>query len=225
MLIKATYTDFYPKGTGIETSAVRVYRRTTSNKTRPATIRDYSLHLQLKDVPNGAHTYTIKLVDRAGNQKIIERKFTVAVAHPDAYGHAAAHVPSRPGLPARQSRDPDHPKPYDADPDADALPDRHAISVGPAVSVRQPHCLGSPIPSPSSSASPAGASGDGGGGSAAGFVGGTLLAMLPIGAAISYLALHRREDAPRRRQPGRGPGRRRQRLGALQAARSPGPRT
>jgi hypothetical protein len=35
----------------------------------------------------------------------------------------------------------------------------------------------------------------GGGGSAAGFVGGTLLALLPIGAAVSYLAFHRREQA------------------------------
>ncbi|HZL65206.1 MAG TPA: hypothetical protein VFD50_09755, partial [Thermoleophilia bacterium] len=30
---------------------------------------------------------------------------------------------------------------------------------------------------------------------AAGFVSGTLLAMLPIGAAVSYLAFHRREQA------------------------------
>ena len=36
--------------------------------------------------------------------------------------------------------------------------------------------------------------GSGGGGSAAGFVGGTLLAMLPIGAVVSYLLLHRREE-------------------------------
>ncbi len=53
---------------------------------------------------------------------------------------------------------------------------------------------GSPIPSPSASASPTGAGGSGGGGSAAGFVGGTLLAMLPIGAVISYLLLNRREE-------------------------------
>ncbi len=57
-----------------------------------------------------------------------------------------------------------------------------------------PIVTGSPIPSPSASASPAGAGGSGGGGSAAGFVGGTLLAMLPIGAVISYLLLHRREE-------------------------------
>jgi hypothetical protein len=52
----------------------------------------------------------------------------------------------------------------------------------------------SPVASPSASASPAGTGAGGGGGSAAGFVGGTLLAMLPIGAVISYLLLHRREE-------------------------------
>ena len=57
-----------------------------------------------------------------------------------------------------------------------------------------PVVTGSPVPSPSASASPAGAGAEGGGGSAAGFVGGTLLAMLPIGAVISYLLLHRREE-------------------------------
>ena len=63
-------------------------------------------------------------------------------------------------------------------------------SPSPAAS---PVVTGSPLPSPSASASPAGA-GDDEGGSAAGFVGGTLLAMLPIGAVISYLLLHRREE-------------------------------
>ena len=113
MLIKATYTDFYPKGTGIKTSAVRVYLD-NANKTRPATIRDYSLQLQLKNVPNGDHTYTIKLVDRAGNQKIIERKFTVAVPTPTPTPTATPRPTYNPGpvYPPVSPVTPTTPKPY-----------------------------------------------------------------------------------------------------------------
>jgi hypothetical protein len=53
---------------------------------------------------------------------------------------------------------------------------------------------GVPVASPSPSGG-AGAGSGGDSGSAAGFLGGTLLAMLPIGAAISYLAFRRREQA------------------------------
>ena len=89
---------------------------------------------------------------------------------------------------------PTTPKPYTPTPTPTPY---QTVTPYPSVSpypYASPIVSGSPIPSPSASASPAGAEGDGGGGSAAGFVGGTLLAMLPIGAAISYLALHRRED-------------------------------
>ena len=101
VLIKATYTDFYPKGTGIQTSAVRVYLD-NANKTRPATIREYSLSLQLKNVPNGAHTYTIKLVDRAGNQTDHRAQVHRRGAYPDAHAPRPCHGPRT--IPARSTR-------------------------------------------------------------------------------------------------------------------------
>jgi hypothetical protein len=199
VLIRARYTDFYPKGTGINTSACRVYLD-NANKTRPAKIGKYSLRLLLKNVPNGAHTFTIKLVDRAGNQKIVERRFTVAVPAPAPTYSPTPRPTYNPG-PVYPTVYPTHtttPKPYTPTPVATATPSPYETytpypydSPSPSAS---PVVTGSPVPSPSASASPTGAGAEGGGGSAAGFVGGTLLAMLPIGAVISYLALHRRED-------------------------------
>ena len=99
VLIRATYTDFYPKGTGIKPSACRLYVD-NKNKSRPADIGRYGLHLQLKNVPNGDHTYKIELRDHAGNAKVIERKFVVAVPTPvpDPHADDAADVLSRPSI-------------------------------------------------------------------------------------------------------------------------------
>ena len=194
VLIKATYTDFYPKGTGIRTSAIRVYLD-NANKTRPATISDHSLYLRLRNVPNGDHTYTIKVVDRAGNQKIIARKFTVAVPTPTPTRTAAPRPTYNPGpvYPPVNPVTPTTPKPYTPAPTPTPYQTVTPYPYSSPSASANPIVSGSPIPSPSATASSAEAGGDGGGGSAAGFVGGTLLAMLPIGAAISYLALHRRE--------------------------------
>ncbi len=204
VLIRATYTDFSPKGTGIKTSACRVYVD-NANKTKPATIGSSSLRLRLKNVPNGAHTYTIKLVDRAGNQKIIERKFTVAVPIPTpkptptraptprpTYNPGPIYppvYPTRTPTPAPTPRPTPTPTPTPT-PYQTYTP----YPYGSPSAAASPIVTGSPIPSPSASASSYGAGANEDGGSAAGFVGGTLLAMLPIGAAISYLILHRRED-------------------------------
>jgi len=193
VLIKATYTDLYPKGTGVRTAAVRVYLD-NANKTRPATIREYSLSLQLKNVPNGKHTYTIKVVDRAGNQRIIERTFTVAAPTPKPTATPRPTYNPGPVYPPVSPVTPTTPKPYTPAPTPTPY---QTVTPYPSVTpypYASPIVSGSPIPSPSSSASPSASGDDGDGGSAAGFVGGTLLAMLPIGAAISYLALHRRED-------------------------------
>jgi hypothetical protein len=195
VLIRATYTDFYPKGTGIKPSACRLYED-DKNKSRAADIGRYGLHLQLKNVPNGDHTYEIQLRDYAGNLKVVERKFVVAVptpvpthspttrptyyptVYPTVYPtHTTTPKPYKTVTPTPTPYQTVTPYPYDS-PSATA----------------SPIVTGSPVPSPSTSASPAGAGGSGGGGSAAGFVGGTLLAMLPIGAVISYLLLHRREE-------------------------------
>jgi len=195
VLIRATYTDFYPKGTGIEPAACRVYVDGV-NKSRPADIGKYGLRLQLKGVPNGTHTYKIELVDHAGNRKAVERTFIVDVVTPvpqptQTYTPIPGPVyptvyptPSETVYP--EPTDTITPTPYETyTPYPYDGPSPYPSASGQPV-------IGSPMPSPSTSASP-GATG--GGGSAAGFVGGTLLAMLPIGAAISYLALHRREQA------------------------------
>ena len=140
VLIRATYTDFYPKGTGIRPSACRLYVN-NENKSRPADIDKYGLRLLLKNVPNGAHTYKIELRDQAGNVKVVERKFTVAVPSPTPTHTPAPQPTYNPGpvyptvLPTRVST----PKPYTHDhADADAVPD------GDAVPVLQPVARGEP---------------------------------------------------------------------------------
>ncbi|NLE23235.1 MAG: terpene cyclase/mutase family protein [Actinobacteria bacterium] len=191
VLIKATYTDFYPKGTGISPSACRLYVD-GKNKSGPADIGNYGLRLLLKDVPNGDHTFKIELRDRAGNVRVTERKFTVAVATPT---HAPTVRPTfnpAPVVPTSFPTQPSTPKPYPttAPPVPTLTPTPYSYSPVPTTA---PVVTGSPLPSPSTSPSPGDAS-SADGGSAAGFVGGTLLAMLPIGAVASYLLLHRREE-------------------------------
>ncbi len=82
MLIRATYTDG-AKGTGVNPKACRVYVDDV-NRTKPADIGRYGLHLQLKNVPNGQHTYKLEIVDHAGNVTKVERRFTVATPAPPA---------------------------------------------------------------------------------------------------------------------------------------------
>jgi hypothetical protein len=197
VLIRATYTDFSPKGTGIKPSACRLYVD-NENRSRAADINKDGLHLQLKNVPNGDHTYRIELRDYAGNLKAIERKFVVAVPTP-----IPTHTPTtRPTYyptvyPTVYPTHTPTPKPYTTPTPTPTPTPYQTVTPYPYTSPStgaSPMVTGSPIPSPSASASPTGAGGSGGGGSAAGFVGGTLLAMLPIGAVISYLLLHRRED-------------------------------
>jgi hypothetical protein len=194
VLIRATYTD-HTKGTGIKPSACRLYVN-DKNRSRAADIGKYGMHLQLKNVPNGDHTYTIKVVDYAGNEKVVQRKFTVAVPTPVPTTTPTTRPTYTPGPIYPTTYPTSTPRPYTPTPTPTptltpyqtATPYPYG-SPSPAAS---PVVTGSPLPSPSASASPAGTDADGGG-SAAGFVGGTLLAMLPIGAVISYLLLHRRE--------------------------------
>jgi hypothetical protein len=190
VLIRATYTDFWPKGTGIKPSACRLYVD-TANRSKAADIGKYGLHLQLKNVPNGDHTFKIELRDHAGNARIIEHKFSVAVPTPTPTSTPTPQPTLNPG-PVYPTYTP-QPSHTTATPTPTPYPTLTPYPYSPSPGV-SPIVTGSPVSSPSASASPAGAGAEGGGGSAAGFVGGTLLAMLPIGAVISYLALHRRED-------------------------------
>jgi hypothetical protein len=198
VLIRATYTDFYPKGTGIKPSASRLYVDNV-NKSRPADIGKYGLRLLLKNVPNGDHTYKIELRDNAGNVKAIERTFSVSVPSPVPTNTPNPRPTYNPGpvFPTVFPTSTSTPRPYTTPTPTPTPTPYETYTPYPYVSptpTAGPVVTGSPVPSPSTSASPAGAGAGGGGGSAAGFVGGTLLAMLPIGAVISYLLLHRREE-------------------------------
>ena len=187
VLIRATYTDG-AKGTGVDPKACRVYVDAV-NKTKPADIGRYSLHLQLKNVANGEHTYKLEIVDHAGNVKRVERHFTVAVPVPTPTPTLTPPYTPPPYVP---------PATIYPTPPTTATPYSSPSTVTtdtptPYQSGGYP-VTGAPIASPSPSGSP-GATSDGGSGSAAGFLGGTLLAMLPIGATIAYLAFRRREQA------------------------------
>ena len=199
VLIRATYTDG-PKGTGVDPKACRVYVD-DANRTKQADIGRYELRLQLKNVPDGEHTYRLEIVDHAGNVKKVERRFTVATpaaAPTPAPTNTAPYTPP-PYTPPYTPPPTYGPKPTSTPtPYTTLTPTAYPSSdttgtTTPYQSGGYP-VTGVPVASPSPFGSPGAASG-GDSGSAAGFLGGTLLAMLPIGAAISYLALHRREQA------------------------------
>ena len=196
VLIRATYTDG-AKGTGVNPNSCRVYVDDL-NKTKPADIGRYRLHLQLKNVPNGLHTYRLEIIDHAGNVKKVERRFTIAVPTP-----TPTPVPPYVPTPAPPYTPPatiyPTPKPTSTlTPYTTLTPTAYpssdtTVTPTPYQSGGYP-VSGVPVASPSPSGG-AGAGSGGDSGSAAGFLGGTLLAMLPIGAAISYLAFRRREQA------------------------------
>lgn len=193
VLIRATYTDG-DKGTGVDPSACRVYVDNV-NKSKPAVIGPYGLHLQLKNVANGNHTYKLLIVDHAGNVRTVARTFEVNVVTPvptPTPTPAPTYNPTP--APIYPTTRPPTPQPVETlypTPTSSASPTPYS-SVTPYPS--DGTVTGTPIASPSPSGSPAAAD-EGGGGSAAGFLGGTLLAMLPIGALLSYFALRRRELA------------------------------
>jgi len=196
VLIRATYTDG-AKGTGVDPEACRVYVDDL-NKTKPADIGRYGLHLQLKNLSDGLHTYRLEIVDHAGNVKKVQRRFTIATPTPPPIP-APTYVPNPNPTYLPPATIYPTPKPTSTPTPSTTLTPSTYPSIDttgtptPYQSGGYP-VTGVPVASPSPSGSPGAASG-GDSGSAAGFLGGTLLAMLPIGAAIAYLALRRREQA------------------------------
>lgn len=191
--IRATYGDG-TGGTGISTAAVRLFVDNV-DKTKPAVVANHGLHLTLKKVPNGKHTYKIVLKDRAGNQREVTRTFTVAVpiASP---APIPTYNPTPVATPTVFPPSTYHPTPTPT-PTATATlyPTPTATpSPTPFPSASGTPITGAPVNSPSPGPGSTGSGGNGGG-SAAGFLGGTLLAMLPLGAALTYYLLHRREEA------------------------------
>jgi len=187
VLIQAKYTDGSKPGrvgTGVSAKACRVYVDNV-NRTSHAKIGSSSLHLQLQNVPNGPHTYRLRIVDYAGNAKELVRTFTMAVPTPTP---TVVPTYTPPYVPPSSTPTPSttlYPTP--------AASGSGTPYPGTSTSPYPGTVSGAPIPTPSPSGSaPAKPVG---GGSVGGFVGGTLLALLPIGAAASYLVINRRERA------------------------------
>ena len=197
VLIRALYGDG-AGGTGINAKAVRLSVDNV-DKTKAAAAGSHGLHLELKNVANGKHTYVITLRDFAGNTRTATRSFIVDVPLPVSPTPTPTTTPP---LPLRTYTNPT--------PKATTTPSVLSPTPTPSTTL-YPTTSSSPYPSvtPSASSSPisgvpitgsspgagGGATPGKGGGSTAGFLGGTLLAMLPLGAALSYYLLHRRQEA------------------------------
>jgi hypothetical protein len=193
VLIRALYSDG-EKGTGINVRRVRLFVDSV-DRSRPADIGKYGLHLQLKNVANGQHTFKIVLVDNAGNSRTLERTFTVAVAVPPTTptlppSSGGGYVPTRPPT--------TYTPPAVVRPTTTPTPSTTLSPYPTPTASAYPWASPSPSPSPSPSLSgvpspAAGGTDDDGNG--AGLLGATLLAMLPVGAALSYYLLQRRAHA------------------------------
>ena len=128
----APRTRTHPKGTGIRPSACRLYVD-DKNRSRAADIGKYGLHLQLKNVPNGEHTYKIELRRLRRQREGRRAQVHGRGAHAGAHQHAHARGrPTTPGpiypdrVPHVDAQAVHH---ADADADTDAVPDGHAVPV------------------------------------------------------------------------------------------------
>lgn len=182
VLIEATYSDG-TNGTGVNPAACRVYVDGV-NKSKPADIGRLGLRLRLT-VANGSHSYKLRVVDYAGNVKELQRTFAVAVPVIPSVTPTSAWPPYTPVTPQ-----PSTPRPVTTLTPTPSSTTTASPGVWPSSSPSGA-VSGIAVPSPSPSGSPvAGATG----GDSTGYLAGTLLAMLPIGATAAYL-LHRRRAA------------------------------
>jgi hypothetical protein len=187
VLVAVRYTD-PPGGTGIDKDAVRIIVDTV-NKTKSARVYSGKSYLKLVDLKYGQHTIEVRIADRAGNTRTSTHTITVSYnptpgSTPTA--PATLYPTVRPTAPATL-----YPTPRETPTTPSTMTPVPVPSDSGAVTgtVLTPYAS----PTPSASGSPAaGAGGDSGG--SAGALGVTLLAMLPLGAGLSY-GLHRRQDA------------------------------
>ncbi len=206
--VKATYGDNVG-GTGIKVSAVRVTVDGV-NKTKAATIKTSSLALRLTGLKNGSHTVIIRIADRAGNSLSRTRSFTVNVPAPAP--STPSTTPTSPSTPTYRppsssggtgtGSTPTTPGVLTPTPTATATTGTYVpgtvtgtpLSPSPSASPGAPLTAGAQ-PSPSASVTgQAAANGQGGGSGTAGWIGLGLVALLPLGALVSYVA-HRRQAA------------------------------
>jgi len=192
--VTAEYED-NKHGTGISTAAVRVTVDGV-NKTKKAKISSSKLSLVLVDLSYGQHTIVVRVADKAGNPRTNTHTITVSYS-PGAGVPPPGGTPTPPptyrppSTPGTGGATPTPTTTLYPTPAATPVPTPTPSDSGTVSGVPlAPGPSGSPEPSPSASGAAA-TSGEGGGGSA-GLLGVTLLAMLPLGAGLSFW-LHRRE--------------------------------
>lgn len=179
--IKATYADG-SGGTGIDAKRIRIYLD-GQNRTGAASVSSSSLKLSVGGLTNGSHTCEIRIVDRSGNARRITRTFTTSggsssgTSTPSTYpttpgGGGGTYTPTTP--PSTLTPTPTPTDTLFPSPDPSASPYSPYPSVGPSVSA--------------SAAPVADGGGEDGG---VGVMGGVLVASLPAGAALAYLAMRR----------------------------------
>ncbi len=204
-------------GTGIKPAAIRI---TLDGKgiTKKAHIFTGSLSLALSGLANGSHKIAVTIADRAGNTTQLTRTFTVSVpvtppasgtgtgggtgtgtggnTHPGGgTGTSGGHVvtPSGPTggtTPGGTTTTPG----TSASPFASISPGT-ALSTPPTTNGSFPPGVApSPTATVTGSVASKGGSGGGGGGHTAAYVGGALLALVPLGFAGSWLLRRRMMD-------------------------------
>ena len=195
VVITAHYAD-NANGTGINVRRVRVIVDDIARTAKARITRTY-LYLKLTGVTNGTHQLTITVPDNAGNAVATSRTFTVAVATASSGGSGGTGgggtggggsggtypYPTATPTPTTTLS----PTPGTSYPSPSASPSG-GVSGTPLTP--SPGSSFGPTPQPSTSASvtgrAAGGKGGGHGTLAAGLLGGSLVAMLPLGALFSY---------------------------------------
>lgn len=189
--LRASYNDG-ALGTGVDPRLSRILVD-GSNRSKSARVTNSGVTLRLSGLKAGVHTWKVEVTDYAGNTRTITRTLTVT-SPPAPAPPAPAPAPDSPSDPDPVIP-PDDPTPLpDPTPPEDpATPYPTPTStLFPDSPYPSPAITGILVPSPSVSPGAGISEGRGGG---VGFIGGTLLAMLPVGAALGYLALGRRIQA------------------------------
>jgi hypothetical protein len=185
--IKASYAD-NAGGTGISTRLTKI---TVDGRpqTAHASVISGSLILHRDDLAAGTHTFVVKLSDKAGNTQTVTRQFTVSGPAPSYSPTTHPTAPTTPG----STMYPTSPAPTYTSPSPTVTSSMSPTTYpSSSPSVTGIPMSPSPSASPSSSAAAAPSGGSGGGPSTGAYAGLALLAMLPIGAAMSYLSYRRR---------------------------------
>lgn len=187
--VEVSYVD-PTGGTGINADAVRILVDGV-NTTSKAKIDSAKLTLKLVDLKYGQHTIEVRIADKAGNRRTSTHTITVSYNSSSGGSGSGTTYPQYPSTITPTPRTTLYPTPR-VTPTTPATPAPYPTDDG---SVTGTVLSPAATPSPTSSGSPSpSASGGGDDAGSAGALGGTLLAMVPLGAGLSYW-LHRRHVA------------------------------